>query len=55
MSFPCIVFTLKMESVSKHTIFGLKMMVKTEKWSRNFYFEIPPCRKMVTKAFDEES
>ena len=25
----CIVFTLKMESVSKNTIFGLKMMVKS--------------------------
>ena len=24
-----IVFTLKMESVSKHTIFGLEMMVKS--------------------------
>ena len=25
----CIVFTLKMESVSKNTIFGLKIMVKS--------------------------
>ena len=33
-------FTLKMESVSKNTIFGLKMMVKN-------YFEIPPCGKMI--------
>ena len=39
-------FTLKMESVSKNTIFGLKMMV-TEKWSRKIYFEIPPCGKIV--------
>ena len=29
-----------MESVTKNTIFGLKMMVKN-------YFEIPPCAKMV--------
>ena len=35
-----IVFTLKMESVSKITIFGLKMMVKS---GIDFFFEIPPC------------
>jgi hypothetical protein len=39
-----MVFTLKMESVSKNTIFGLKMMVKN---GLEIYFEIPPCGKMV--------
>ena len=34
-----IIFTLKMESVSKNIIFGLKMMVKS---ARKNYFEIPP-------------
>ena len=46
-----ILFTLKMESVSKNTIFGLKMMVKTEKWSRKIYFEIPPCRETTFPYF----
>ena len=41
------VFTLKIESVSKITSFGLKMM--GEKWSRKNYFEIPPCGKMHEK------
>ena len=40
-----IVFTLKMESVSKNTIFGLKMRVKSG-LEKN-YFKIPPCGKMV--------
>ena len=35
-----IVFTLKMESVSKNTIFQPKN--DGEKWSRKNYFEIPP-------------
>ena len=39
-----IAFTLKMESVTKITIFGLKMMVKR---GGKIYFEIPPCGKMV--------
>ena len=39
-----IVFTFKMESVSKNTIFGLKMMVK---WSRKNLFVILPCGKIV--------
>ena len=34
-----IVFTLKMKSLSKSTIFGLKN--DGEKWSRKNYFEIP--------------
>ena len=37
--------TLKMESVSKNTIFGPKMMVKSG--LEKFCFEIPPCRKIV--------
>ena len=41
-----IVFTLKMKSVTRNTISGLKMMVKSG--LRN-YFEIPTCWKMVTK------
>ena len=36
-----IVFTLKMESVSKMTIFLSKN--DGEKWSRKNLFEIPPC------------
>ena len=40
-----VVFTLKMESVSKNTIFGLKMMVKSG--LEKFIFEIPPCGKIV--------
>ena len=39
-------FTLKMESVSKNTIFDLKMMVKSGLEKINF--KIPPCRKIVT-------
>ena len=39
-----VVFTLKMESVSKNTIFGLKMMVKS---GLENIFEIPPCGKMA--------
>ena len=46
MSYLCIVFMVKMESVYKITIFGLKMMVKIA-WSRKIYFEIPPCKKVV--------
>ena len=42
------VFILKIKSVPKITIFGLKMMVKNWKWSRKNCFEIPPYRKMVT-------
>ena len=38
-----IVFTLKMESVSKKYNFWPKN--DGEKWSRKIYFEIPPCRK----------
>ena len=38
-----IVFTFKMESVFKNTIFGLKMMVKSGLET----FEIPPCGKIV--------
>ena len=38
-------FNLKMESVSKNTIFGLKMMVKSGLEKK--YFEIPPCGKIV--------
>jgi hypothetical protein len=34
-----------MEYVPKINIFGLKMMVKTEKWSRKNIYEIPPCAK----------
>ena len=41
-----IVFTLKYESGSKITIFGLKM-TGGEKWSRKIYFEIPTCGKIV--------
>ena len=37
-----IVFTLKMESVSEITIFGLNKKV-SEKWSRKNIFEKPPC------------
>ena len=37
-------FTLKMESVSINTIFGLKMMVKS---GLEIFLEIPPCRKIV--------
>ena len=36
-----IIFTLKMESVFKNTIFGLKMMVKSG-LEKNI-FKIPPC------------
>ena len=41
-----IAFTLKMESVTKNTIFGLKMMVKSglEKFSLK---SLQPCVKMV--------
>ena len=38
-------FILKMESVTKNTIFGLKN--EGEKWPRKIYFEIPPCGKIV--------
>ena len=38
-----IVFTLKMESVSKKTFFDLKMMVIS---GLEFFFEIPPCGKI---------
>ena len=38
-------FTLKMESVSINTIFGLKIMVKSG--LEKFIFEIPPCGKIV--------
>ena len=37
-------FILKMKSVSKYTIFGLKMMVKS---GLENFLEIPPCRKIV--------
>ena len=40
-----VVFTLKIESVPKNIVFGLKN--DGEKWSRKIYFEIPPCGKMV--------
>ena len=40
-----IIFTLKMESVSKNTIFGLQMMVKSG--LETFLFEIPPCGKGI--------
>ena len=36
-----------MKSVSKNTIFGLKMKNYGEKWSWKIYFEISPCGKMV--------
>ena len=39
-------FTLKMESVSKNTIFGLKMMVKSG-LEKNL-FEIPPCGRLLS-------
>jgi hypothetical protein len=39
-----IVYTVKMQSVSKSTIFGPKMDV--EKWSR-YFFEFPPYQKEV--------
>ena len=39
-----IVFTLKMESVSKKTFFDLKMMVISG--LEFFFFEIPPCGKI---------
>ena len=39
-----IVFTLKMESVSKNTIFALKMMVKSG-LEKNL-FESPPCERL---------
>ena len=41
-----IVFTLKMESVSKNTIFGLKMMVK--RGLEKNLFEIPPCGRLLS-------
>ena len=40
-----IVFTLKTESESKITIFGLKMMVKS---GLKNVFEIPPCRRLLS-------
>ena len=40
-----IVFTLKMESVSKITIFGLK--IDGEKWSRKNIFEIPQSHFLI--------
>ena len=39
------VFTLKMESVTKNTIFGLKMMVKSG--LEKFILKSPPCEKIV--------
>ena len=39
-----IIFTLKMESVSKNTIFGLKMMVKSG-LEKNL-FQVPPCGRL---------
>jgi hypothetical protein len=50
-----IVFTLKMESVPKIIIFGLKMMVRTsQKWSRKNIFEIPPWRSKTLWRFQFE-
>ena len=37
----CIVFTLKMESVSKNTN-------DDEKWPRKNIFEIPPCERLLS-------
>ena len=37
-----IAFTLKMESVTKNTIFGQKMMVKSG-LEKIVHIEIPPC------------
>ena len=39
-----MVYVLKMESVSKNTIWPKN---DGEKWSRKFFFEIPPCGKIV--------
>ena len=42
-----IIFTLKMESVFKNTIFGLKMIENdSKKWFRKNLFEIPPCGRL---------
>ena len=38
-------FTLKIESVSKNTFFGLKMMVKSGLEKKSF--EIPPCEGLL--------
>ena len=38
-----IIFALKMESVSKNTIFGLKMIAKSD---LEKLLEIPPCRRL---------
>ena len=44
-----IVFTLKMESESKHTIIDLKMMMKSEpKNDLKKSFEILPCRRLLS-------
>ena len=57
-------FTLKMESVSKNTIFGLKMMVKrglekillkflhAERWSFLEFSENPPKKDYVIHTFN---
>ena len=42
----CIVFTLKMESVSQNTIFGHN---DGGKWSRKICFEIPSCGIFITE------
>jgi hypothetical protein len=41
---PDIVYVLKMEYVSKISIFGLNKN-DSEKWYRKNIFEVPPCAK----------
>ena len=45
-----IVFTLKMESVSKNTIFGLKMMVKSGLEKIFLKFQVPKITNSVIKV-----